>query len=144
MLQPFLLFLTRNINLKITLCFMNAEKILNEIIKLEEFCLAEINAQNKNTFFFQLHECSFFDVTAFNKLILNVKKLFQLYSIYGTTNKSNFILNELKDKFFYATILFYCHLNPNDLFVIKNYADIENNITLYFDDMRDVLNDMEL
>lgn len=123
---------------------MNAEKILNEIIKLEEFCLTEINAQNKNTFFFQLHECSFFDVEAFNNLILNVKKLFHLYSIYGATNKFNFISNELKDKFFYVTFLFYCHLNPNDLFRIKNYSDIENNITLYFDDMRDVLNDMEL
>lgn len=142
--QPFLLFLNRNINLKITLCFMNEEKILNEIIKLEEFCLAEINAQNKNTFFFQLHECSFFDVTAFNKLILNVKKLIELYSTYGITNNYKTILKQLRDKFFYVTFLFYCHLNPNDLFRIKNYSDIENNITLYFDDMRDVLNDMEL
>lgn len=119
-------------------------KTLIEIIRLEEFCLNEINTKNKNTFFYQLHEYSFFDVEAFNKLILNVKTLFHLYSIYGTTNNYKTILKQLKDKFFYVTFLFYCHLNPNDLFAIKNYADIENNITLYFDNMREVLNDMEL
>lgn len=34
--QPFLLFLNHNINLKIVLCLMNAEKTLSEIIKLME------------------------------------------------------------------------------------------------------------
>ena len=119
-------------------------KTLTEIIRLEEFCLNEINAKNKNTFFYQLHKNSFFDVEAFNKLILNIKKLIELYSTYGIANNYKTILKQLKDKFFYVTFLFYCHLNPNDLFAIKNYVDIENNITLYFDDMRDVLNDMEL
>ena len=119
-------------------------KTLIEIIRLEEFCLNEINAKNKNTFFYQLHKNSFFDVEAFNELILNTKKLIELYSTYGITNNYKAILKQLRDNFFYVTFLFYCHLDPNDLFVIKNYADIENNITLYFDDMRDILNNMEL
>ena len=85
---------------------------------------------------YQLHECAFFDKRNFQKIILNLRELTNYYIQNGKTRYYETIVSGIVDNFSYIMLMFYCHLDPNDLYLIENYHDIKKDIPKYFDDMR--------
>lgn len=104
--------------------------------KLEKYCTEEIEAIKATTFMFQLHECAFFDKIKFREFLLCIKSLTHYYLENGKTKYYETILCGIVDSFSYIMQLFYCHLDPDDLYLIENYHDIKGEISSYFEDMR--------
>ncbi|MDE5734909.1 MAG: hypothetical protein K2H83_07190, partial [Duncaniella sp.] len=104
--------------------------------KLEKYCLEEIKAVKDTTFMFQLHECAFFDKIKFSEFLLCIRNLTQHYHENGKTEYYETVLCGIVDSFSYIMQMFYCHLDPNDLYLIENYHDIEGEIPSYFEEMR--------
>lgn len=104
--------------------------------ELEKYWLTEIDAVLESTFMYQLHECCFFDKIGFYRLVSNANKLADYYANFGKTENYRSVTSGVIDCFSYIMLMFYCHLEPNDVFVIENYQDIKDEIPSYYDDMR--------
>ena len=104
--------------------------------ELEKYCLEEIEAIEETTFMFQLHECAFFDVIKFREFLLSIRSLTQYYIENGKTQYYESILCGIVDSFSYIMQMFYCHLDPLDLYLIENYIEIKDDISSFFEDIR--------
>lgn len=60
----------------------------------------------------------------------------------GKTKYYETVVSGIVDRFSYIMLTFYCHLDPNDLYLIENYHDIKKDIPKYFNDMRMVTKDL--
>lgn len=85
---------------------------------------------------FQLHECAFFDRIKFRSFLFNILSLTDYYLENGKTEYYETILSGTIDSFSHIMQMFYCHLDPNDLYLIENYSAIKQEISSYFEDMR--------
>lgn len=125
--------------LKWRLSVKHYRDMMNE---LEKYCLKEIDAIEEGTFMYQLYECAFFDKIKFQKFILSVRELTNYYIKNGKTKYYETIVSGIVDRFLYIMLMFYCHLDSDDLYLIENYHDIKEDIPEYFNDMRMVTNDL--
>lgn len=104
--------------------------------ELEKYCLEEIDAVEEATFMYLLHECGIFDEVKFFQFISTVNELANQYIEDGKTKYYEDVTSGIVDCFSYIMLMFYCHLDTNDVFVIENYDDIKDAIPMYFDEMR--------
>lgn len=103
---------------------------------LERYCLEEIEAVEETTFMYQLHECGFFDKMKFQQFLKVISELVNCYVENGKTKNYEGIVSGIVDCFSYIMLLFYCHLDHNDMYVIENYNDIKEEIPEFFENMR--------
>lgn len=110
--------------------------------ELERYCLEEIEAVEETTFMYQLHECGFFDKMKFHQFLKTIMDLVNYYAKNGRTKNYEYVTSGIVDRFSYIMLSFYCHLDPNDMYVIENYNDIKEEVFEYFEDMRMVERDL--
>ncbi|OCG26450.1 MULTISPECIES: Imm41 family immunity protein [unclassified Gilliamella] len=111
---------------------------IQNITQLENAIIHQAQAEDEQSFLYQLHELSFFDKSTFNQLLNNCQALAKAYQQLGKTNNYNEVVKGILLIFEYTLFSFYCHHAEHDYFHISNYGDelTTNDISDYYDKIR--------
>jgi len=117
--------------------------LLKNIDNLENKLLKEIEAKCTNSFMYRLHYEGILECEKLDSFLDNCNKVFNFYYSYGKTSNYIKIARGVISFCEHFLFLLYCHENRKDVYLIKNFKNInEDKLLNYYFIMRKLIDEI--